>query len=43
MVCSVSETKSVQRPPQPLEFIVECHWQIESELSRTNTRDIIVD
>lgn len=43
MVCSVSETKSLQKSPQPLEFIAECHWQIESEFSRTNTRDIIVD
>ena len=23
--------------------IADCHWQIESEFSRTNTRDIIVD
>ena len=43
MVCSVSETKSLQRQPRPLKFIAECHWQIESEFSRTNTRDIIVD
>lgn len=43
MVCSVSETKSLQKPPRPLKYIAECHWQIESEFSRTNTRDIIVD
>ena len=43
MVCSVSETRSLERSPRALKFIAECHWQVESEFSRTNTRDIIVD
>lgn len=42
-VCSVSTTNSLQRQPQPLSFIARCHWQIESEFSRQNTRDLIVD
>lgn len=42
-VCSVSVTRSRQRKAQNLEFIAECHWQIESEFSRTNTREIIID
>ena len=41
MVCSVSETKSLQKPPRPLKFIADCHWQIESELSRANTRETL--
>ena len=43
MVCGVSKTKSLQRQPKTLEFIAECHWQIESEFNRTNTREIIID
>ena len=42
-VCSVSVTRSRQRQARNLEFIAECHWQIESEFSRTNTREIIID
>ena len=42
-VCSVSTTKSLQNEAQDLEFIAQCHWQIESEFHRTNTRNIIVD
>ena len=42
-VCSVSTTPSRQRKAQDLEFIAQCHWQIESEFNRTNTREIIVD
>ena len=42
-VCSVSKTKSLQKEATDLEFIAQCHWQIESEFSRRNTRDIIVD
>ena len=42
-VCSVSETKSLQIKVRDLPFIARCHWQIESEFSRANTRDIIVD
>lgn len=42
-VCSVSTTPSLQRHPQPLEFISACHWQVESEFADKNTRDVIVD
>ncbi|MCY4547222.1 MAG: hypothetical protein OXC28_02540 [Defluviicoccus sp.] len=42
-VCSVSTTRSRQRNAQDLEFIAQCHWQIESEFSRTNTREIVID
>lgn len=42
-VCSVCTTKSLQHHAQDLEFIAQCHWQVESEFSRTNTRDIVVD
>ena len=41
-VCSVSTTLSLQHKPQPLEFISDGHWLVESEFSR-NTRDIIID
>ena len=42
-VCSVSETESLQKEAKALHFIAQCHWQIESEFSRSNTRDIVVD
>ena len=42
-VCSVSWTQSRQTRAQNLEFIAQCHWQVESEFSRTNSRDIVVD
>ena len=42
-VCSVPETESLQRKANPLQFIARCHWQIESEFNRRNTRDIVVD
>ena len=41
-VCSVSTTPSLQHKPQDLEFITDCHWQVESEFA-TNTRAVIVD
>ena len=41
-VCSVSTTPSLQSKPQDLEFITDCHWQVESEFAK-NTRDVIVD
>ena len=40
-VCSVSAAKSLEKVPKNLEFIARCHWQIESEFSRDNTRDIL--
>ena len=42
-VCSVSNTKSLERQPRALAFIARCHWQVESEFNRQNTRDLIVD
>lgn len=42
-VCSVLTTPSRQRRARDLEFIAECHWQIESEFNRTNTREIVID
>lgn len=42
-VCGVSKTDSLQRKARPLPFIARCHWQIESEFNRTNTREIVID
>ena len=42
-VCTVSATKSLESNPRDLLFIARCHWQIESEFNRANTRDIVVD
>ncbi len=42
-VCDVSATRSLERHPRDLSFIAQCHWQIESEFSLQNTRDIVVD
>ena len=42
-VCSVSTTPSFQHRPQPLEFISDCHWQVESELAVNSTRPLVVD
>ena len=42
-VCTVSTTLSLQRHPQPLEFISDCHWQVESEFAVGSTRPLIVD
>ena len=43
MVCSVSKTESLQRPPKRLEFIDQCHWQVESEFNRSDTRELVID
>ena len=43
MVCSVSETESMQRRSNPLESIDQCHWQVESEFHRGDSREVIVD
>ncbi|WP_428101439.1 hypothetical protein [Candidatus Rariloculus sp.] len=43
LVCSVSTTLSRQRSPIDLEFIAKCHWQVESEFDKGNSRKIIVD
>ncbi len=42
VVCSVSTTESLQSQSNRLEFIVDSHWQIESEFARS-TREILVD
>ena len=42
-VCSVSTTPSLQSPPKPLEFISDCHWQVESEFADKDTRPVVVD
>ena len=42
-VCSVSTTPSLQNSPQDLEFITDCHWQVESEFADSTTRPVIVD
>lgn len=42
-VCSVSETQSLQSQSNFLKFIAGCHWQIESEFNRTDTREILID
>ena len=36
-------TRFRRRRSKPLQFIAQCHWQIESEFSRGNTRDIVID
>ena len=43
MVCSVSTVESLQRQSNLLEFIDQCHWQIESEYNRSNSRAVIMD
>ncbi len=43
MVCSVSTVESLQRQSNRLEFIDQCHWQVESEFNRSNSREVIVD
>lgn len=43
MVCSVSSVESLQRQSNRLEYIDQCHWQVESEFHRSNSREVIVD
>ena len=43
MVCSVSQVESLQRRSNPLDFIDQCHWQVESEFNRKNSRAVVVD
>lgn len=43
MVCSVSTVESLQRHSNRLDFIDQCHWQVESEFNRSNSRAVIVD
>lgn len=43
MVCSISSVQSLQPQSNQLEFIDECHWQVESEFNVANSRKIITD
>lgn len=43
VVCSVSSVESLQRKSKRLVFIDECHWQVESEFNRSNSREVILD
>ena len=43
MVCSVSQVESLQPRSNPLDFIDQCHWQVESEFNRKNSRAVVVD
>ena len=43
MVCSVSTVESLQRHSNRLDFIDQCHWQVESEFHPSNSRAVIVD
>ena len=43
MVCGVSHLKSMQRRSKWLEFIDQCHWQVESEFNRSTSRAVIID
>ena len=43
VVCSVSTVESLQRQSNRLDFIDQCHWQVESEFNRSNSREVIVD
>ena len=40
-VCSISETRSLQRTPKALPFVSDCHWLVESEFA-VSTRDSIL-
>ena len=42
-VCNVGTAKSFQGKTQSLEYISGCHWQIESEFNKKNSREVIVD
>ncbi len=42
-VCSVDETNSFQQPSKGLQFVSECHWQIECEFDYGNSRSAIID
>ena len=43
MVCSVSTVESLQHKSNCLEFIYRCHWQVESELNRKDSREVVID
>ncbi len=41
-VCSVLEMESLRRKSR-LEFVDRCHWQVESELNRSDSRELVID
>ena len=43
MVCGVSHLKSLQHRSKWLEYIDQCHWQVESEFNRSTSRAVILD
>lgn len=43
MVCSVSKVESLQQRSNLLDYIDQCHWQVESEFNRENSRAVVVD
>ena len=43
MVCSVSEMESLESRSNRLEFVDRCHWQVESEFNRRDSREVVVD
>lgn len=43
VVCSVSSEESLQRRSNRLEFVHQCHWQVESEFNRRDSREIVID
>ena len=43
LVCDIGTIHSFERKPKPLEYIAKCHWQIECEFEKSNSRNIIVD
>ncbi len=43
MVCSVSSVESLRSASKRLEFIDQCHWQVESEFERSDSRAVVID
>ena len=43
MVCSVSRVASLKSASKRLEFIDQCHWQVESEFKRSDSRAVVID
>ena len=43
MVGRIKQTKSQQHSPSSLDYIAKCEWAIESELNRSDSREVIID
>ena len=43
LVCDIGTIHSFQSKSKPLEYIAKCHWQIECEFNKSNSRNVIVD